>query len=311
MAMQYKDYYKILGVDRKASQEEIKKVYRRLAKEYHPDANPNNKEAEEKFKDINEAYEVLGNPAKREKYDNFGEEFHFQNGSDFDPSRFGFGKNVRYEYRTNTGSGFSDFFNMFFGGNAFDMEDLFEGGRAKQHGSGHTRKGEDVEAELEIALEEAFAGAEKRISLRSPGGEKSLTLKIPRGIKEGEKIRLAGQGETGSYGGEKGDLYLVVRFKRGGRFEPEGLDLHTAIDLFPWEAALGTEVPVDAIDGKILVKIPPGIGPEGKIRVGNKGYIDRNGRRGDLYIKVRMVNPPVITPQIRELYEKLRQVTKR
>lgn len=309
--MQYKDYYKILGVDRNASQEDIKKAYRKLAKKYHPDTNPNNKDAEDKFKDVNEAYEVLGDPAKRKKYDNLGQEFDYQNGYDFDPSRFGFGKNVRYEYRTNTGGGFSDFFNMFFGGSAFDIEDIFEGSRAQKFGPNHAKRGEDIEAEFEVTPEEAFNGAEKRISLRSQTGEKSLTLKIPKGIREGEKIRLSGQGEIGSLGGETGDLYLTVRFKHGGKFQVDGLDVYTAIDIFPWDAALGTEVPVDALDGKILVKIPAGIRPEGKIRVGSKGYIDRNGRRGDLYIKVKIVNPSVITPQIRELYEKLRQITKR
>ena len=309
--MQYKDYYKILGVDQKASQEEIKRAYRKLAKKYHPDAKPNDKKAEEKFKDINEAYEVLGDTEKRKKYDTFGQEFKFSNGTDFDPSQFGFGKNVRYEYRTTSGGDFSDFFNMFFGGNAFDRENLFKSSRSKHHESSSEARGEDIEAEIEITPEEGFRGAEKRISLKNHTGEKSLTFKVPKGVRDGEKIRLSGQGGPGIHGGSNGNLYLVVRFKRGGQFELGGLDLYTSVDVLPWDAALGAEIPLDTMDGKILVKIPPGIRTEDKVRVGNKGYVDRQGRRGDLYIKVRIVNPPVITPQIRDLYEKLRQITRR
>ncbi|HEX9060471.1 MAG TPA: DnaJ domain-containing protein, partial [Clostridia bacterium] len=197
--MQYKDYYKILGIDRSASQEDIKKAYRKLAKRYHPDANPNNKEAEEKFKDVNEAYEVLGDVDKRGKYDNFGKDFNMGNGFDFDPYQYGFGKNARYEYRANSGSGFSDFFNMFFGGSPFDAEDIFEGKGAGHH-SFSAQRGNDIESEIEITPEEGFVGANKQISLRSDFGEKSIALKIPRGIKEGEKIRLSGQGRTG-FGG--------------------------------------------------------------------------------------------------------------
>lgn len=308
--MQYKDYYSILGINKNASQNDIKKAYRKLAKKYHPDANPGNKQAEEKFKDISEAYEVLSDPEKRKKYDNFGSEFHFQNGYDFDPSQFGFGNNVKYEFRTGGSRNYSDFFNMFFGDSGFDFDDFFGHTKFKKRGVNFAYDGEDVEAEIEITPEEGFKGVEKRVVLRGGSGEKSITFKIPRGVKDGEKIRFQGQGEPGVNGGKRGDLYLVVRFKSDGRFLLEGNDLNMTLDIMPWDAALGSEVPVNTIDGRILVKIPAGIQTDSKIRVAGKGYIDRKGRRGDLYIRIRIVNPNVISHEVRELYEKLRMISR-
>lgn len=311
--MKYKDYYKILGVDKNATQEEIKKAYRKLAKKYHPDAHPNDKEAEEKFKEVNEAYEVLGDEEKRKRYDQLGEGFNFQNGFDFDPSQFGFGKNIRYEYRTASDNDFSDFFNLFFGRNSFDIDDLFEGmgrtGRNTRYSHRFTTKGEDMEYDFEITPEEGFKGAEKRLKLMVNGREKTITFKIPPGITEGAKIKLAGQGHPGMNGGPNGDLYLKVKFKKGGRFEVNGLDLISTVDLSPWEAALGTEILFNTLDGRIVVKVPPGIQTDNRIRVANKGYRDRSGKRGDLYIKVRIVNPRVLTREERELYERLKQVS--
>lgn len=305
--MQYKDYYSILGIDKNASQDEIKKTYRKLAKKYHPDTNPGNKQAEEKFKDINEAYEVLSDPEKRKKYDNFGNEYNFQDGYNFDPSQFGAGNNFKYEFRSGGGGDFSDFFNMFFGGGGFDFGDIRGKAGAKGRGMNFAYAGENIEAEIEITPEEGFNATEKRVSLRGRNGEKSLTFKIPKGVKDGEKIRLQGQGEPGVNGGQNGDLYLSVKFKDGSRFTLEGNDLAMTLDVFPWDAALGGEMPVDTIDGRILVKIPAGIQTDSKIRVPGKGYVDRNGRRGHLYIKIRIVNPAVITYEAKELYEKLKQ----
>lgn len=308
--MQYRDYYSVLGIDKNASQDDVKKAYRKLAKKYHPDANPNNKKAEEKFKEVNEAYEVLGDAEKRKKYDNFGSKVNFQNGYDFDPSRYGFGDNVRYEYRTSSGGDYSDFFNMFFGDDGFDLGSIFGGGGSRRRRQSYSVRGEDIEAVIEISPEEGFKGVEKSVSIRGLKGDKNLSFKVPKGVKDGEKIRLKGQGEQGRNGGENGDLYLTVRFKKGGRFELEGKDLHMTLDVMPWDAALGDEKAVDTLDGRILIKVPPGIQTDSKIRVGGKGYIDRNGTRGDLYIKIRIVNPKVITPEIREIYSKLRQVSK-
>lgn len=308
--MQYKDYYAILGVDKKANQDEIKKVYRKLAKKYHPDTHPGDKKSEEKFKEINEAYEVLGDPEKRKKYDEFGQGFNFQNGYDFDPSQYGFGNNVRYEYKAGTDKHFSDFFNMFFGGNAFDLNDMLNrSARGGRFSRSYAMDGEDSEAEIEITPEEGFSGAEKRVTLWGSGGEKTISFRIPPGIQQGEKIKLSGQGSPGMNGGRNGDLYLKVSFKPG-RFEMDGIHLQFTVDLAPWEAALGTEIPFDTIDGKIIVKLPAGVQTDSRIRVGGKGYKGKNGTRGDLFIKVRIVNPTVLSKEEKELYEKLRQVSK-
>jgi curved DNA-binding protein len=307
--MQYKDYYNIIGLDKGASQEDIKKAYRKLAKKYHPDKNPGNKEAEEKFKDLNEAYEVLGNAEKRKKYDNFGNEYNFQNGHDFDPSQYGFGKNVRYEYRTDGGVNRSDFFNMFFGEDGFDLGSIF-GNSGVNGGSRHfSNHGDDIEAELEITPEEGFHGMEKRISIRGQSGAKSILFRIPKGAKDGERVRLKGQGEMGSHGGQNGDLFLTLRIKTDGRFGLEGKDLVMTINVMPWDAALGGEMAVNTIDGRILVKIPAGMQADNKIRISGKGYADRSGGRGDLYLKVRIVNPSHLTNEMKALYEKLRQAS--
>jgi len=307
--MKYKDYYEILGVNKNASADEIKKAYRKLAKKYHPDAHPGDKAAEEKFKEINEAYEVLGDPKKREKYDKFGAQGQFFNGADFDPSQFGFGGNgFRYEYRTNTG-GFSDFFNMFFGDSdifgAFG-NDIFGRRRGSGFGSSMQMKGEDVESSLEISISEGFNGAEKVISLRTASGPKTISLRIPAGIKPGEKIKLSGQGGPGANGGRNGDLYLRVEFRNDPVFELKGTDLQARLQLYPWEAALGTEKSFDTLDGRIAVKIPAGVQTGSKIRVAGRGYRDKSGTRGDLYLKVEIMNPAKLSRIQRELYEKLR-----
>lgn len=308
--MKYKDYYNILGVDKNATSDAIKKAYRKLAKKYHPDANPNDKKAEEKFKEVSEAYEVLGDAEKRKKYDTFGSEVNFQDGYDFDPSSYGFANNVRYEYRTNVGGGYSDFFNSFFGEDGFDLGSIFGGVGTKHRRQSYAAKGSDVEAIIEILPEEGFVGIEKSVSIRGRNGEKSLSFKIPKGVKDGEKIRFKGQGRPGINGGSNGDLYLIVKFKKGSRFEIEGKDLLTTLDIMPWEAALGDEKPIETLDGRILIKIPPGIQTDNKIRVAGKGYTDRSGIRGDLYIKMRIVNPKIISPEVKKLYSKLRDVAK-
>lgn len=309
--MKYKDYYKTLGVDKNATQDEIKKAFRKLAKKYHPDANPDNKAAEEKFKDINEANEVLSDAEKRKKYDNFGSDYDSQGNTDFDPSQYGFGNNVRYERRTGTDADHSDFFNMFFGNGGFDLNNMFNRGGSGGGSYQSVHDGENVESVIEITLEEGFHGAEKKISLRGSGGDKTLTFTVPKGVKDGEKIRLKGQGNPGFNGGKSGDLYLVVRFKNGGRFSIEGKDLTFILDLLPWEAALGAEMTVETIDGKITLKVPPGVQTDSKLRAAGKGYIDRRGSRGDLYIKMRIVNPAVISKESKALYEKLKEVNRR
>jgi curved DNA-binding protein len=309
--MKYKDYYQVLGVDKNASQEEIKKAYRKLAKKFHPDTNQRNIKAEEKFKEINEAYEVLGEAEKRKKYDSFGGQYDFQNGYDFDPTKYGFGNNVKYSYSTSNSGDYSDFFNAFFGGDGFDFDNIFNK-RGNNHftngtsdGFGRKVKGEDVEAVIEITPEEGLLGVEKRISFRGSKVEKSLTFKIPKGVKDGEKIKLKNQGENSYNGGESGDLFLIVKIKPG-KYLLEGNNLLTELEILPWDAALGSEMNVDTPDGKISVKIPEGIQTGSKIRIVNKGYIDRSQKRGDLYIKIIIVNPKTIAPEQKELFKKLK-----
>lgn len=310
--MQYKDYYEILGVDKNAGQDEIKKAYRKLAKKYHPDAHPGDKKLEDKFKEANEAYEVLGDEEKRKKYDQFGKEQHFSNGYNFDPSQYGFGNNVRYEYSTSGSSDFSDFFNMFFGGGgAYDAGEIFgrSTGRSTRFSRNYAIDGEDSEAVIEITPSEGFSGTEKKISLRSENGERTVTFKIPAGIKQGEKIKLAGQGSPGINGGRSGDLYLKAAFKQGTGFELDGMNLTAALEIDPWDAALGAEVHFDTIDGRIAVKVPAGIQTDNRIRVAGRGYKDRHGNRGDLFIRIKIMNPPVLNREQKELYEKLRQLS--
>ena len=311
--MKYRDYYQILGVDRNASEDEIKKAYRKLAKKYHPDTHPGDKAAEEKFKEINEAYEVLGNAGRRKKYDQFGRQGQFFHGAEFDPSQFGFGKGGRYGFRTG-GSGVSDFFDLFFGGgdpfSAFEDNIVFgrKSGTGSRFGSSMKMKGEDAESVLEITLAEGFSGAEKLISLRGAGGGRKISLRVPAGIMQGEKIKLAGQGNPGINGGPNGDLYLRIEFRKDPVFELKGTDLEARLQLYPWEAALGAEKPFDTLDGRISVKTPAGVQTDSKIRVAGKGYRDRSGRRGDLFLRVAIVNPPRLTSEQLELYEKMSRI---
>ncbi|TCO76871.1 DnaJ C-terminal domain-containing protein [Marinisporobacter balticus] len=301
--MKYKDYYEILGVNKSENQSEIKKAYRKLAKKYHPDANPNNKDAEEKFKSINEAYEVLGDEKKRKKYDQFGSRADFSNGADFDPSQFGFGGGG---YRTSGNGDYSDFFNSIFGNGGFDMGDLFGGGFGKKQsgcgGCGSTQRGQDVETEIHITIEEGFEGIQKKVSLKTANDMKKISVKIPSGIEEGKKIKLSGQGKMG------GDLYLKVKFKPHDIFIIEDIHLNQNIDLMPWEAAFGTEKIIQTLTGKIKVKIPAGIQTDGKIKIAKKGYKDMKGNVGDLYIRMRIMNPTVLSSAEMDLYKKLMEV---
>lgn len=311
--MKYRDYYEILGVDKKASADEIKKAYRKMAKKYHPDAHPGDKAAEEKFKEANEAYEVLSDSEKRKKYDQFGREGQFYNGADFDPSKYCFGNGVRYEYRTE-GGGFSDFFNMFFGGGdpfgSFDSDSIFGGntGRGSRFGRSMKMKGQDIESLLEISLEDGFRGAKRLVSLRTASGDRRISLKVPAGIRPGEKIKLSGQGSPGVNGGPDGDLYMRVEFRKDSVYELKGMDLEARLPLYPWEAALGAEKPFNTLDGKISVRIPAGIQTDNKIRIAGKGYRDKSGARGDLFLRVAIVNPSRLSKEQAELYEKLSKI---
>jgi curved DNA-binding protein len=308
-ALKYRDYYEILGVKKDATQDEIKKIYRKLAKKHHPDANPGNKASEEKFKEISEAYEVLGDAKKRKKYDDMASSSRYSNGADFDPAQAGYG-NYTYQQRSaSSDNDFSDFFNAFFGGTGASMNDLFRGtssGGRRQTRS-FAQNGSDIEAEISITIKEAFHGEEKKVTLTGGSKDRTISFKIPAGIKAGEKIRLSGQGDPGINGGRNGDILMRVVLIEDDRFRINGLDLETTIDLFPWDAALGVEKQIDTIDGKIMVKIPACIQTDNRVRVAGKGYRDTQGKRGDFYIIIKIVNPKVLNEEMKEQYAKLKK----
>lgn len=307
--MEYKDYYKILGVSKDASQEEIKRAYRELAKKYHPDANKNDPAAEKKFKEINEAYEVLKDPEKREKYDAFGSNYNFQNGMNFDPSQFGW----RTRTYSSGSSGFSDFFDMFFGDGGIDLDEIFAGFRRNRgpftfhsFGEGVDSSPHSTELEVEIGIEEAYRGTSRTISVQTqPGISRKLKVKIPAGVMEGDKIRLKGQG---SYGG---DLNIIVRIKDEAGFKLDGLDIIKEVPVAPWEAALGEKIQVETLDGQnIVLRLPSGVSSGQKLRIPGRGYRDRNGHRGDLFVMIKIVLPKKMAPQEKELYMKLKEITR-
>lgn len=298
--MEYKDYYRILGVDKNSSSNDIKKAYRKLAKKYHPDLNPNDEKAQEKFKEINEAYEVLGDEEKRKKYDTFGSNYSFTGGQNFDPSQYG------YTYTTGGDGDFSEFFNMFFGGSTtgqskgFNINDLF-GGRSNTRGPASRQS---YDSELNLTLEEAYKGTKKDISLNIGGSSKKLSINVPKGIFPGKKLKVKGE-----KWGINGDIFFKIKLIDDGINSLEGNDIITKVDIYPWEAALGTKMVVKTMDGKIKVNIPKGIEGGKKIRVPKKGFKDMKGNMGDLYIQVNIVNPTNLNEEQLKLYEQLREIS--
>ena len=295
--MKYKDYYKTLGVEKSSSQDEIKRAYRKLAKEYHPDLNPDDNVAQEKFKEINEAYEVLGDEDKKKKYDTFGSGYNFQGGQHFDPSQYGFGG------YTSSGTGdFSDFFEMFFGGQGggsstggFDLGNLF-GGRSRK------AQRPSYESELSISLEEGFKGVTKNINLNIGGENKTLSVNVPAGILPGKRLKVKGE-----KWGINGDILFSINFIKDGINTLDGLDITMKLDLLPWEAALGEKVMIRTLEGRININIPKGVSSGKRIRVPKKGYKDMKGKQGNLFIEINIVMPPELTDKEIKLYERLKK----
>ena len=326
MAVKFKDYYEVLGVPRTATENDIRKEYRKLARKHHPDVNPGDKSAEERFKEINEAYEVLSDAEKRKRYDQLGA--NWKAGADFTPPPGGGNGRVDFSggfgdiFGGNGGaSGFSDFF-----------ESMFGRGRSARGGAGFRTSGQDIEAEIPLTLEEAHRGGTRNISLEvtEPCPEckgtgrkdgkvcptchgagiisrpKSFEVTIPPGVREGSVIRLAGQGEPGANGASPGDLYLRVRIKPHRLFEVAGEDdVQIELPVAPWEAALGAKVSVPTLDGAVEMTIPPGTQGGARLRLRNQGLNKRGGGRGDQYVKIRIVIPPRLTAKEKELFEKL------
>jgi curved DNA-binding protein len=317
MAVQFRDYYETLGVSKTASDDEIKKAFRKLARKHHPDVNKDKGAAEEKFKQINEAYEVLGDPEKRKQYDELGANWNQpggfqpppgwggqQRGGGFRRSASGGGGGVEFEFG---GTGFSDFFEAFFGGGG--RQAGFGGSPFGQRPSAAER-GSDVEADIMVTLEEALHGSKRPISLRRGNSNKveSYQVKIPKGVHEGQRIRLAGQGEAGAGGGKSGDLFLRVRLARHPDFSVEGDDLTHEVKLPPWQAALGGELRVPTLEGQARLKMPPGTQGGQRFRLRGHGLPKADGSRGDLLVETQIQIPKKLSEREREIWSQLAEL---
>jgi curved DNA-binding protein len=312
--LEYKDYYKILGIERNATQEEIKKRYRKLARECHPDTCKDDPNAEKRFKEIGEAYEVLKDPDKRGRYDALGN--NWQEGQSFRPppgfdnifseemfgrqGRSGRGRTFHFDFGPGSAQpgagegGFSDFFESLFG-------NLNMGGQTQ--GRGSASKGSDLETEVEISVEEAHAGTKREIQLQGAGATKRLNVRIPTGAYEGMKIRLAGQGNPGP--GGAGDLYLNIRISSNGKYKVEGNDIVGDIAIAPWDAALGITKEIQTPDGTYNLKIPPGVSSGQRLRLKGRGM----AHKGDFFVQIRIVMPKDLTSEEKRLFTELKKVS--
>jgi curved DNA-binding protein len=312
-----RDYYEVLGVSRNASAEELQQAYRQLARRYHPDVNKD-PEAEERFKEVNEAYQVLSDPDTRARYDRFGPAFRqMPEGAEREPAGAGFGGFGGRGPRTGgrrsrvyvDQGGEQVYVGEDLGGGSFggiDLDDLFGG---LFGGRGGPMGGADQEAELELTLEEAYSGGRRWITLPGPDGQRSYEVTIPPGVTDGQRIRLAGQGGRGAGGGRAGDLYLIVRIRPHPRYRPEGRDLHVDLPVTPWEAALGATVPVDTPGGEVKVKVPPGTSSGRRLRLRGQGMPNPRGQPGDLFAEVRIMVPKRLNRRERQLFEELANVS--
>jgi curved DNA-binding protein len=301
MAVKFRDYYDVLGVARAATEDDIKKAYRTLARKLHPDLNPEDKTAEEKFKELNEAYTVLSDPDKRRRYDQLGPDW--KTGSDFTPP-------PGWERTSGTYEDLGDIFGAAgTGGGAAGFSDFFEalfGARGGRAGAGFAMRGRDMEAEIPLALEEAHRGIKRSITLQSPNGPKTLDVTIPAGVRDGSVIRLAGQGTPGTGNAPPGDLLLYVRLQPHPLFTIVGDgDIQIDFPVAPWEAALGTRVPVPTLDGSVDMTVPAGTQTGQRLRLRGQGLTQRRGGRGDEYVRLKIVNPPRLTETEKDLFAKL------
>lgn len=313
MAVQYRDYYDTLGVSRDASQDEIKKAFKKLARKNHPDVAKDQTNAEEKFKAINEAYEVLSDPEKRKKYDLLGENWD-QAGAPGGGGFSGFpggGGGGQYEYNFGGSTGFSDFFESMFGGGGGMGGDPFGGyGGGQRARSNRPMPGQDIEADLLVRIEEIMTGATRELRLARPeagggGGETTIRVKIPKGVGEGQKIRCAGLGYPGQNGGKKGDLYLRVRVERHPLYRPKGKDLESDLLLAPWEIALGASVTAPTPHGDVKLTIKPGTTPGTRMRLKGKGLPKGSEDFGDLFMIVTVEFPETISEEEKKLWEEM------
>jgi len=289
--MVFKDYYKILGLEtNKINNEEIKNAYRLMAKKYHPDINIKEEFAEERFKDINEAYQVLTNTTAKRKYDRI-----------WVSNRLRKTNSSRNRRNKNSDSLFSEFFSVFFGES--DVKPTFKNKKVAS-------KGDDIETEITVSLEDAFFGVDKKISLRAIDGKmKNLIVKVPEGIRNGEKIRLTQQGKQGKNGGKNGDLFIKIKIQKHEKYTLEGSDIYLDLKLTPWEAALGKRISIPCLDGETIVYVPPKISSGEKIRLPKKGYKSGFGDRGDLIAEIKITIPKELSEEEIKLYEQLQQIS--
>lgn len=296
--MEYQDYYKTLGVSRNADEKDIKKAYRELARQYHPDKNPGNKDSEAHFKQINEAYEVLSDPDKRKKYDQLGSNYQRwqQAGGrgDYPWGEYPASGGTSGGYGNDMGAdSFSEFFSTIFGG-GFGRQATREKAPIK---------GQDIEQTVEITLEEAYHGAERVINR----GGKKRTIRIPRGVKDGKKIRISGEGYTGFAGGISGDLYLVVAIKPNPQFERRDDDLYTDLKVDLYKAVLGGEVVVPTLSGDVKLKVQPGTQSGRTIRLNGRGMpkLGEAEQYGDMFVRVLVQVPTHLNEEERTLFKQL------
>ena len=301
--MDYKDYYKILGLERNASEDEVRKAYRKLAMQYHPDRNSNDKQAEERFKEINEAYQVLNDPKKRAHYDKFGNDYANWQGrgapGDFNWDQYGgFPGGVRVEYGDiddlfgGDAGGFSDFFRTLFGRGA-EAAGTGTRTRTRQQPQGYQQ-------DLEITLDEAYQGTTRL--LQTDGKQKQV--RIPAGVRTGSKVRVAGAGPNGL------DLYLIVHVKEDPRFERRGNDLYTTATVNVFTAILGGEADVETLSGKVKLNVPAGTQPEQVFRLGGRGMpsLKNKDEKGDLYVRLKVQIPKYLSEKQRELLEEVSRI---
>ena len=314
MSVAYKDYYEILGVSKTATEQEIKSAYRKLAKKYHPDVNKT-PGAEQKYKDVNEAYEVLHDPEKRQKYDTLGP--NWEQAQQFGGQGGGFegfggfpGGGVHMDFG-GSGSGFSDFFETLFGNmgargssRGFSASDIFgRGGR-------RAARGQDSEVRVTLSLADVLAAPLKRqMTVSGDSGTHTIDVNLPRGIREGSRLKLRGQGGPGMGGGENGDLYVVVHIEPDSRFQIDGYDLTTSVRVAPWDAVLGGTAEVSTPEGTVKVKVPAGAQNGTRLRLHGRGLPMRGGTlRGDLFARIEIVIPKDVSSRERDLWQKIKDL---
>jgi curved DNA-binding protein len=303
--MEYKDYYKTLGVSRDASTDDIKRAYRRLARKYHPDVSTE-ADAERRFKEIGEAYEVLKDPQKRSAYDRLGS--NWQAGEEFRPPP---GWEGHGDFSS---SDFSDFFDALFGGRGgFGAgADPFEGLFGRRPNRGSAAAGRDQSTRITVTLEEAYTGGTRDVRLQSPragersrSGPRNLRVRIPAGVRNGQRIRLQGQGGPGAGGGNARDLYLEVHIEPHPVFHLRGQDIHLDLPVAPWEAALGATLSVPTLGGDVEMKVPPGSQTGQRFRLRGRGL--PGSKPGDQYVTLQIVNPPVESDEAQQAFETMRE----